>query len=798
MPTKIKKGISGYIITLPDTILPGHTVSFDIQWGKIKYFGWHEFVSVPEGFPNGGNVHASYLDNDLMLWRNASKRDYYGTGLACESDGWLFMDICDKRGTIVDETILQFVRGECWEGSTGTFTEFPYGHIFQINSNICMFWKDFRYEFDGTNNYYYYRYGLQLFNNSGEILNSVNGSYEDRASFHFPKQLINNSIWIVADRSLGPYYYSSNNAWFLVLDENGNEIIPKTVFDIFQNDNGSDLYTWEATPIGNNVLFLWERWWETTEGDDRQEIVYQIQDYSGNIIVPKTNLSPELLPASVEQNDEYYIEWILTDKQGKVWITYKHYRSGQSTEYFYIILSTDGTIWKSSTQTTSYRAFDFCDNDGLIWVNEGGRFFVLNSNDTYAVEPRSGVWSPNQNVGNIAAQIHANGYRLYDRWSPQQIIVDVPHNVDPDSIKIFSLDKWDMDLHPANIRLTKGDTLIWDQIGQFTGDTTINISENLNKGINVLTMTQDDFLGGQALITFPFKVNYPPVVQNSIEDKIFEEDYGDTIIVNNLNSVFSDENGDTLIFSVSITGSSISATLVDTSIHVSTLQDMYGSNELIISASDGTLSVSDTLNITITPVNDAPVINDQAFSIKENSPNGTIVDTVLASDVDVNDILSYTITNGNTGNAFAINTFNGEIIVNDSTQLDYETDSTFVLTVQVQDNGTGYLTADAVITINLINEVETSLEEVKSNDFIKIYPNPAKDLLVIKIDGDHQNFSQVIIYDLHGKILIKQKINGLNNQNEYDININSLSSGFYYISLDFGKTRIARNFTVVR
>ena len=116
-------------------------------------------------------------------------------------------------------------------------------------------------------------------------------------------------------------------------------------------------------------------------------------------------------------------------------------------------------------------------------------------------------------------------------------------------------------------------------------------------------------------------------------------------------------------------------------------------------------SISDTFNITVTPVNDAPVINDTVFSLKENSPNNTIVDTVVATDVDEGDELSYIIMNGNNGNAFAIHSFIGTLTVNDYSELDFETIPVFNLTVQVQDNGEGYLTDTATITVNLTDEL---------------------------------------------------------------------------------------------
>ncbi|HEX2836410.1 MAG TPA: cadherin domain-containing protein [Thermoanaerobaculia bacterium] len=115
------------------------------------------------------------------------------------------------------------------------------------------------------------------------------------------------------------------------------------------------------------------------------------------------------------------------------------------------------------------------------------------------------------------------------------------------------------------------------------------------------------------------------------------------------------------------------------------------------------LSGTATITINLTNVNDAPVVNDQSFNVDENSANGTVVGTVAASDEDAGQTLTYSITGGNALGAFAINPGTGQITVADVTDLNYEVNPTFSLTVQVMDNGAGNLTDTATITINLNN-----------------------------------------------------------------------------------------------
>jgi hypothetical protein len=117
----------------------------------------------------------------------------------------------------------------------------------------------------------------------------------------------------------------------------------------------------------------------------------------------------------------------------------------------------------------------------------------------------------------------------------------------------------------------------------------------------------------------------------------------------------------------------------------------------------GNLSNQASVTVNLIDVNEAPIIGNQTFATNENSANGTIVGTVIASDPDAGQTLTYKILSGNTNNAFALNFSTGIITVANSNALNYETTPTFTLVVKVQDNGIGSLSSQALITINLLN-----------------------------------------------------------------------------------------------
>jgi predicted peptidase len=95
--------------------------------------------------------------------------------------------------------------------------------------------------------------------------------------------------------------------------------------------------------------------------------------------------------------------------------------------------------------------------------------------------------------------------------------------------------------------------------------------------------------------------------------------------------------------------------------------------------------------------NTAPVINEQSFSVVENTPMGSLVGKVEAKD-DENDPLSYRIVLGNSEFAFAIDETSGDLTVSNTDAIDYEKYKVFKLTVEVTD---GELKSSAMIIVNI-------------------------------------------------------------------------------------------------
>ena len=101
--------------------------------------------------------------------------------------------------------------------------------------------------------------------------------------------------------------------------------------------------------------------------------------------------------------------------------------------------------------------------------------------------------------------------------------------------------------------------------------------------------------------------------------------------------------------------------------------------------------------------NKAPAIPNQSFSLNENSPAGTAVGTVTATDADAGQTKTFSIVSGNTGSALAINASTGVLSVATASAINFEATPSFALVVKVQDNGTGSLSSQATVTVTILN-----------------------------------------------------------------------------------------------
>lgn len=117
------------------------------------------------------------------------------------------------------------------------------------------------------------------------------------------------------------------------------------------------------------------------------------------------------------------------------------------------------------------------------------------------------------------------------------------------------------------------------------------------------------------------------------------------------------------------------------------------------------MSSSASVSITVLDVNDnAPTFTEKIYSLKinEDAVVGSSVLTVTAVDQDINSVVTYQISSGNTRNRFAITSQSGGGLITLALPLDYKQERQYVLTITASD-GTLYDTAQVFINVTDAN-----------------------------------------------------------------------------------------------
>ncbi|MBN2350551.1 MAG: cadherin domain-containing protein [Bacteroidales bacterium] len=104
-------------------------------------------------------------------------------------------------------------------------------------------------------------------------------------------------------------------------------------------------------------------------------------------------------------------------------------------------------------------------------------------------------------------------------------------------------------------------------------------------------------------------------------------------------------------------------------------------------------------------INHAPVIENQQFDITYDGSLQAFIGVISASDEDSQQELRFSIISGNADNLFFLNSSNGELYFDDINKINIGANTTYSIGIRVTDNGSGPLSDDATITINLIYSV---------------------------------------------------------------------------------------------
>jgi len=209
-PALITEASVGHLVSLPDWAPLSGTAQYDITWGKVEHFGWQDSVSIPLNFPNVGQTYPPLhqdtggvggfrLDQDLRLWRVATRHRVYGAGWG-EEDAWVLMNVSDKHGPVLDETIIRYAPGYPWDGSYAEEFTYEAARILRVGPNLWLPWKDQWQTWDGVESHYYRSYGMQYVDLTVTPVSAVDGEYVEQAQIVVPRDSIGDYLWIVGDQ----------------------------------------------------------------------------------------------------------------------------------------------------------------------------------------------------------------------------------------------------------------------------------------------------------------------------------------------------------------------------------------------------------------------------------------------------------------------------------------------------------------------------------------------------------------------------------------------------------------------
>lgn len=196
----------------------------------------------------------------------------------------------------------------------------------------------------------------------------------------------------------------------------------------------------------------------------------------------------------------------------------------------------------------------------------------------------------------------------------------------------------------------------------------------------------------------------------------------------------------------------------------------------------------DNINIYETSAGGSP----GPFHVVEGMANGTLVGTLVATDPDVGDTLTYSVTGGTGAGIFSVNAATGAVTLINTAVVNYEATASYTLTVRVTDNGTPSAYDEKTITINVIDRPENTAPVINPIAAITIAENTALNTVIGTATGNDAeghtitwsitggNTDSIFAINATTGAIRIADIAGLNHEwdNSYTITIQAQDNGF--------------------
>ena len=105
-----------------------------------------------------------------------------------------------------------------------------------------------------------------------------------------------------------------------------------------------------------------------------------------------------------------------------------------------------------------------------------------------------------------------------------------------------------------------------------------------------------------------------------------------------------------------------------------------------------------------------------------------------------------------------------------------------------------YTDIDFVVDSDYVKAVDyTTVKELNlGGEMVTLYPNPAKDLVYIKLDAKNESNISVELFDMFGKKILSENYNAIQSEFKTGIDVARLNRGVYFmkIKLNSGEARI--------
>lgn len=246
-------------------------------------------------------------------------------------------------------------------------------------------------------------------------------------------------------------------------------------------------------------------------------------------------------------------------------------------------------------------------------------------------------------------------------------------------------------------------------------------------------------------------------------------DISSTIVLENENGAFigklssSDFDNDDLQYEIS--SSLDEFIIVDDSLksNIEFNFEEQSSYNLTVSASDGFDEITKDFTISVIDINEAPTdLFISSDTISENRAAGTLIGILTTEDEDGDESFTYSYT----GDLF-------EIAVDQLlSKLEFDFEESESQTVEIITTDRGGLSLSKTFDITILDVEGDVLGLGKLNEEVFVYPNPAKDYIIVKWG----NFKSAILSEISGKELFRS--------NSRTLDLRTLKEGVYLLTLN--------------